>query len=483
MSEPKKVGRRTFLNYAIAVVATGVIVGAATYFAVPKGEVTVTAPGATTTVTSTAPGATTTVTSTAPPPQLTITPGKPYAGTTLNIAGFAGWICYAGAKKKIPEFEEATGIKVNLHEIPFPDILTKPLIDFSAGTKTYDLTMTSSGFFLAYYPYALVLNDFVKKDLGSIDAFLNMLYPPVRERVYVNGAVKSMPIHANIQFIEYRRDLIEDPKEKEAFKNKYGYDLRQPRTYQELVDIAKFFTRGDMDGFVYWGEGAHGGLTYSSWLWSERRIPWVTNDFRIDVEYGPGRETAIWLARWLQDLTKVHKVTPDFPASVSASVAWEKYRAGKAAMVFGWMGDYWGLSNAEDMVKQFGPPGSWSWVVPGGWWSCWALIANKNTDNPGACWEFMKWNASLEVQAAMAAGSGQASPFIEATKNQVEKGWTAPAVAEQLPVGTFPAFIPRWIDIEDLIYEVTPKLISFEYTPEQYIDTMVQRLKEIRAKG
>jgi multiple sugar transport system substrate-binding protein len=65
MSEPKKVGRRTFLNYAIAVVATGVIVGAATYFAVPKGEVTVTK-----TVTTTIAGTPTTPTispTTSPP--------------------------------------------------------------------------------------------------------------------------------------------------------------------------------------------------------------------------------------------------------------------------------------------------------------------------------------------------------------------------------------------------------------------------------
>jgi hypothetical protein len=57
-SEPKKVGRRSFLNYAIAVVATGVIVGAATYLAVPKEVTTVTAPG----TTVTAPGTTTTKT-------------------------------------------------------------------------------------------------------------------------------------------------------------------------------------------------------------------------------------------------------------------------------------------------------------------------------------------------------------------------------------------------------------------------------------
>jgi len=74
MSEPKKVGRRTFLNYAIAVVATGVIVGVATYFAVPKGEVTVTK-----TVTTTIAGTPTTPTISPTTPPTTSPPaGKTY---------------------------------------------------------------------------------------------------------------------------------------------------------------------------------------------------------------------------------------------------------------------------------------------------------------------------------------------------------------------------------------------------------------------
>ncbi|MEM3610132.1 MAG: substrate-binding domain-containing protein [Candidatus Aenigmatarchaeota archaeon] len=51
--EPKKIERRSFLNYAIAIIATGVVVGTATYFAVPKGVETVTAPGGVTTFTKT----------------------------------------------------------------------------------------------------------------------------------------------------------------------------------------------------------------------------------------------------------------------------------------------------------------------------------------------------------------------------------------------------------------------------------------------
>ncbi|TGP40185.1 carbohydrate ABC transporter substrate-binding protein, partial [bacterium M00.F.Ca.ET.229.01.1.1] len=43
----------------------------------------------------------------------------------------------------------------------------------------------------------------------------------------------------------YRKDWFEDPKEKEAFKAKYGYDLAVPTTYAQLRDIAEFFHRPD----------------------------------------------------------------------------------------------------------------------------------------------------------------------------------------------------------------------------------------------
>jgi len=72
--EPTKVGRRSFINYLVAVVATGVIVGAGMYIAGPKQTVTETVRE---TVTSTVPttititgSPTTTTTTTIPPQQL-----------------------------------------------------------------------------------------------------------------------------------------------------------------------------------------------------------------------------------------------------------------------------------------------------------------------------------------------------------------------------------------------------------------------------
>jgi multiple sugar transport system substrate-binding protein len=64
---------------------------------------------------------------------------------------------------------------------------------------------------------------------------------------YYKGKVISIPTLQAIRLFAYRKDLFEDPKEKANFKKQYGYELTPPETWEQLVDVAKFFTR-DTDG-------------------------------------------------------------------------------------------------------------------------------------------------------------------------------------------------------------------------------------------
>ena len=82
----------------------------------------------------------------------------------------------------------------------------------------------------------------------------------------------GLPANQDAYGLTYRKDLFEDPKEKEAFKAKYGRDLAVPQTYQEAKEVAEFFTRPDQ-GLYGWGQ--MGGRDYdfattasNSFLWS-----------------------------------------------------------------------------------------------------------------------------------------------------------------------------------------------------------------------
>ncbi len=60
-----------------------------------------------------------------------------------------------------------------------------------------------------------------------------------------SGKYWAIPLEGDATGWAYRKDWFEDPKEKAAFKAKYGYDLAVPKTWAQLRDIAQFFHRPD----------------------------------------------------------------------------------------------------------------------------------------------------------------------------------------------------------------------------------------------
>ncbi len=62
-----------------------------------------------------------------------------------------------------------------------------------------------------------------------------------------SGKYWSIPAEGDAVGWSYRKDWFEDPKEMEAFKAKYGYDLALPKTWAEMRDIAEFFHRPDQE--------------------------------------------------------------------------------------------------------------------------------------------------------------------------------------------------------------------------------------------
>ena len=81
-----------------------------------------------------------------------------------------------------------------------------------------------------------------------------------------------MPAEVDAAGYVYRKDLFEDPKEMAAFEKKYGYALAPPKIYDQLRDIAEFFTRPDQDlyGIATWYSKEYDGITmgFQQVMWS-----------------------------------------------------------------------------------------------------------------------------------------------------------------------------------------------------------------------
>lgn len=171
------------------------------------------------------------------------------------------------------DFTKETGVKVNGVFIPWPNFQDKVFTALAAKDDAYDIVIGDSQWLgrAASAGHYVELTDWMKK---SID--IKQIYEPalVAYGEYPKGSGKywAMPCEADANGFAYRKDLFEDPKEKAAFKAKYGYELKVPETYQQLRDIAEFFTRPEkkLYGLAAWYSKSYDGVTmgFQQVMWS-----------------------------------------------------------------------------------------------------------------------------------------------------------------------------------------------------------------------
>jgi multiple sugar transport system substrate-binding protein len=156
----------------------------------------------------------------------------------------------------VKDYETETGIKVNVIQEPWGSFGTLFNSEMAAQGTNYDMvvgdsqwigTSSSQGHYVEMTDF---LNDNNLTDTVT-EATLTYYgeYPPG------SGTYWAYPTEGDANGWVYRKDLFEDPDEMAAFEAEYGYPLAPPETTDQLMDIAKFFTRPD--------EGLYGSAIYT----------------------------------------------------------------------------------------------------------------------------------------------------------------------------------------------------------------------------
>jgi multiple sugar transport system substrate-binding protein len=236
----------------------------------------------------------------------------PYAGQTVNIIAESTATSQWLNEKKRSEFEEITGIKIHYELLGWDDVFAKARLDAAQKTGTYDLYYIDEREIMAEFFELGYIVDLYK----VMRDYKHLLWEgwnladilPLKYWIY-KGMLAGAPFEHFLRLYVYRSDLFNDPKEKEAFKKKYGWDLRPGETYDEVKQIAEFFTRPDEDLYG-WNQQPHtmslpcdqyiGMMTYGvtgcGYTWG-RRASWE-NGGMVDSPHG-----IAWLKRYI-DLLK-----------------------------------------------------------------------------------------------------------------------------------------------------------------------------------
>ena len=160
-------------------------------------------------------------------------------------------------------YEAESGVKVTVETTPWPDFQTKAFTEFNAKGSAYDMVVGDSQWLGAASEggHYVDLTDFVKNN-KVLETMAPATVKFYSEYPGNSGKYWSIPTEGDAVGWSYRKDWFEDPKEMEAFKAKYGYDLAVPKTWKELTDIAEFFNRPDQNryGIAIYTQNQYDGL-------------------------------------------------------------------------------------------------------------------------------------------------------------------------------------------------------------------------------
>ncbi len=404
-----------------------------------------------------------------------------FEGTTLYMIAEQQTPTVA-LKNQLDDFEELTGIHVDLQMAPYDDVVQKETLAFESKSGTYDIVASAYQFL-----GNMVENDYIQ----SIEPFMEdeslSIIPEYNEDDIIDamweasgdweGTLYGVPANSCIGFMAYRRDLFENEAEQEDFKEKYRYDLTVPGDWDTYREVAEFFTRKkgetlagevlDRDFYGVSMEGKRHGATSCEWMnymWS-----FGGNIFDEEGNIAVDSEKSLESLEYFVDLTQFappgvtsktwDEQTTELQQSIAAMAIIFNDNAPaledeSASAVAGKMG-YGPIPVGEAPAAHYG---GWGYYIP------------ADSPNPEAAWVFMQWFNTPEVQKEIALEGGfinlksvyedeelNSLPYWEASKDAYEISSTRPR-------------IPEWNEMDNVLMLQLSNALSGETVPKEALE-------------
>jgi len=356
-----------------------------------------------------------------------------------------------GLKQFVPEFEKATGIKVNLEIVGQQVHEQRTQLDFAGKTGSIDV---------AYMPFIFMqkwakagwirpLDEFVKQDEKALN--LNDFIPSTLEALKWDGKLWGLPCFAEAGLMAYRKDVFA----------KYGIN-EPPKTWEELLKVAAKIHSPEIAAIVMRGQRGQGlnMFIYPMFMWAYGGS--YFKDYPKDMTPVLDREENVKALEIYTKLLREYSVPgagnfsyPDVVAAI---------QSGKAAIAI----------DGTSIVGQFLDPKKNKFadqmgiaMVPGGpagvspCMSVHAFAISAFSKHPKEAWEFIKWATSSEVQRKVALSELERYPdytrLSVANDPEVLKRYNIGNIATlrvealKLARSDYRPLIPEWPEVGDVI--------------------------------
>ncbi|MHC2182619.1 multiple sugar transport system substrate-binding protein [Paenibacillus sp. PvR052] len=290
-------------------------------------------------------------------------------------------------KAALPEFEESTGMKVDIQGFSDTQLQQKLAVQLTSKSESPDVFMFRPYMDKIQYSkngWVTPLDEYVKKDPGY--DFGDFVKSAVDENI-VDNKLLGIPIFADQFVMYYRKDILE----------KHGIAI--PKTLDELKEAAKKVhdPANEMYGFVSRGERNSLVVGVSSYLFAEG------GDF-IKGNLMTGATAAVNTPEAISGFQIYADLLKNYAPQGVLNMAWPQaagiFAQGKAAFYTETAAVYQNVTDPKkslisDKVGFAMFPAGKNGVKPFNV-AAWSLGINSNTQNKDASWAFIEWATNKE---------------------------------------------------------------------------------------
>lgn len=211
--------------------------------------------------------------------------------------------------KYAEEWEKLTGVKMQFIEYGYTDIPAKIMAEAVAKTGQYDI--------FNQFPYVIPdavgagvlipLDEYAAK--GKPD--FSGIEPALRAQQYYDGKLYFMLLDGDHLILVLRKDILELPGAKDAFKAKYGWEPGCPDTVEQWEQLAEFFhtKQGDTRFGKTFDQDLYGAMGYRAINFSYRHFPVYFGGLWFDNDMNPRVNTPEGI-RAIKQFTSIVKFMP-----------------------------------------------------------------------------------------------------------------------------------------------------------------------------
>jgi multiple sugar transport system substrate-binding protein len=159
-----------------------------------------------------------------------------FDGVTVNVMTFTGPQIAEPLQRRAPDFEKLTGAKINVITVPFSDLYTKLLTDWSSGTNSVQAAVFAPQWMVDYIAGGFLedLSDRVAADKAIAADDVAPFFRDFSQKY--DGKTYMITLDGDFHMIYYRPDILE------------ASGLKPPETLEDYLAVAKALHGKDMNG-------------------------------------------------------------------------------------------------------------------------------------------------------------------------------------------------------------------------------------------